>query len=94
MQALLQGKSLDEAKEELRKAGKTPEEIEFLAPHKVIPGNRPSVEIRLSELNPGQLLAAYEHKVFTLSVFLNINPFDQFGVELGKALAEMSAYSG
>jgi glucose-6-phosphate isomerase len=92
MQALLQGKSLSEAKAELAQAGKSPEEISFLAPHKVIPGNRPSVGIYLQKLGPfelGQLLAAYEHKVFCLSVFLGINAFDQFGVELGKALAEI-----
>ena len=93
MQALLQGKSLSEVKAELIRAGKSPEEIGELSPHKIIPGNRPSVGIYLDELTPhtlGQLLAAYEHKVFTLSVLLGINAFDQFGVELGKALAERS----
>jgi glucose-6-phosphate isomerase len=91
MQALVQGKTREEAEAELRKAGHSKEAIALLAPHKMIPGNRPCVEISLNKLNPfnlGQLLAAYEHKVFALSVFLNINPFDQFGVELGKALAE------
>ncbi len=89
-QALLQGKTREEAEIELKKAGKTASEISFLAPHKMIPGNRPSIEISLNTLDPfnlGQLIAAYEHKIFALSVFLNINPFDQFGVELGKALA-------
>jgi glucose-6-phosphate isomerase len=91
MQALVQGKTREEAQTELRKSGHHEETIDWLASHKMIPGNRPSVEISLPELNPfhlGQLIAAYEHKVFALSVFLNINPFDQFGVELGKALAE------
>ena len=60
-------------------------------PHKVQPGNQPSSTILMDRLTPaslGQLLALYEHKVFAESVLLDINPFDQWGVELGKAVAK------
>ncbi len=88
-QALLAGKSLAQAKQELLDSGKTPEQAEQLAPHKVIPGNRPSNTLLLDSLNPeslGALIALYEHKVFCLGVLWNLNPFDQWGVELGKQL--------
>ena len=65
------------------------EEIDFLAPHKVIPGNRPSNTLMLDKLTPftlGALIALYEHKVYVQSVIWNINAFDQWGVELGKQL--------
>jgi glucose-6-phosphate isomerase len=61
-----------------------------LAPHKVIPGNRPSTTLVLDKLTPqsmGSLIACYEHKVFARSVILGINAFDQWGVELGKVLS-------
>ena len=89
-QALMQGKTLDEAKAELRALGKTEQEVERLASHKEIRGNRPSSTILLNELTPeaiGALIAMYEHKVFVQSVIWNINPFDQWGVELGKDIA-------
>jgi glucose-6-phosphate isomerase len=60
-------------------------------PHRVHPGNQPSSTILMNRLTPsslGQLLALYEHKVFAESVLLDINPFDQWGVELGKAVAK------
>ena len=88
-QALLQGKTLTQATDELAKQGLDTKEIVRLAPHKVIPGNRPSNIIIMDELTPfnlGELLAFYEHKVFSTSVLLDINPFDQWGVELGKQL--------
>ncbi|WP_317933077.1 glucose-6-phosphate isomerase [Halioxenophilus sp. WMMB6] len=88
-QALLAGKSLAEAKAELLSAGKSPDEADRLAPHKVIPGNRPSNTLILDQLNPhslGALIALYEHKVYCLGVLWNLNPFDQWGVELGKQL--------
>jgi glucose-6-phosphate isomerase len=88
-QALLEGKSLQSAQQELVDEGKSPEDIERLARHKVISGNRPSNTLLLDQLTPhtlGQLIALYEHKVYTLSVLLNINAFDQWGVELGKQL--------
>lgn len=88
-QALLTGRSLAATKEELKAQNVDEETIEFLAPHKVHPGNRPSSMIVMEQLTPGTLgalIAAYEHKVFTLATLLNINPFDQWGVELGKLL--------
>lgn len=88
-QALLQGKSHAQAVEELLAKGLTPEEAEHLAEHQVIPGNRPSNTLVLESLTPfsmGALTALYEHKVYSLSVLLGINAFDQWGVELGKQL--------
>jgi len=76
--------------------GKTPEEVrsegvpERLVPHRTFPGNRPTNTILVPELSPrtlGELVAAYEHKVFTQGVLWGINSFDQWGVELGKSLA-------
>jgi glucose-6-phosphate isomerase len=77
--------------------GKTPEEVKAegtpdgLVPHRVFPGNRPSNTILAPRLTPatlGKLVALYEHSVFTQGAIWNINPFDQWGVELGKALAQ------
>lgn len=88
-QALLEGKPLKTARKELADEGKTAEQIEQLAAHKVIPGDRPSNTLLLDQLTPyslGSLIALYEHKVYALSVLLNINAFDQWGVELGKQL--------
>jgi glucose-6-phosphate isomerase len=90
-QALMQGKTLDEAKAELKAQGKTDAQIEELAPHKVIPGNRPSNTILFEKSTPrtiGALIAMYEHKVFVQGVIWNINSFDQWGVELGKELGD------
>lgn len=88
-QALLKGKTLADAEKELRDQGLEDEEVKSLAPHKVITGNKPSTTIIMDELNPrnlGKLIAFYEHKVHTLGVLFDINPFDQWGVELGKQL--------
>ncbi|MCX2784341.1 glucose-6-phosphate isomerase [Microbulbifer thermotolerans] len=88
-QALLRGKSLHEARQELEEQGHTHREAQALAPHKVVPGNRPSNTLIIERLDPhhlGALLALYEHKVFTHGCLLGINPFDQWGVELGKLL--------
>ncbi len=88
-QALLTGRNLATATAELKSQGHSDADIEFLAPHKVHPGNRPSSLFYMQQLTPetlGALIAAYEHKVFTLATLLNINPFDQWGVELGKLL--------
>jgi glucose-6-phosphate isomerase len=77
--------------------GKTPEQVkaegnpDWLVPHRVFEGNRPSNTILADELTPsalGKLVALYEHSVFTQGAIWNINPFDQWGVELGKALAQ------
>ena len=69
--------------------GKTLEEAGTLAPHKMVPGNKPSNILLLDRINPhnlGALIALYEHKIFVQSVIWNINAFDQWGVELGKQL--------
>ncbi len=90
-QALLQGKTLTDAKKELKQQGLSEDAIHILAPHKVISGNKPSNTLIINTLNPntlGSLIALYEHKVYTLSVLLDINPFDQWGVELGKQLGK------
>ncbi|MEH6728520.1 MAG: glucose-6-phosphate isomerase, partial [Hyphomicrobiales bacterium] len=89
-QALMLGKSREEVEAELRKSGMPDTEIAALAPHKVFPGNRPSVTLVYSKLTPdmlGKLIALYEHRVFVEGVIWNINSFDQWGVELGKVLA-------
>ena len=89
-EALMRGKTEGEARAELEGAGKPAEAIESLLPHKVFPGNRPTNSILVPRLTPaalGQLLAAYEHKVFVQGVLWGINSFDQWGVELGKQLA-------
>lgn len=88
-QALLTGRDLETTKAELRASGTSEDEIERLAEHKVHPGSRPSNTILMEKLSPetlGALIAAYEHKVFTLGILSNINSFDQWGVELGKLL--------
>ena len=69
-------------------------ETDGLAPHRTFPGDRPSTTILYRALDPfalGRLIALYEHKVFTLGAIWDINAFDQFGVELGKALAQRVA---
>jgi len=89
-QALMTGKSLAQVRQELSEQGLAQSEIDRLAPHKVIPGNKPSSTILIQELNPvslGALIAAYEHKIYAQSVILDINAFDQWGVELGKVLS-------
>ncbi|KTT07085.1 glucose-6-phosphate isomerase [Pseudomonas oryzihabitans] len=90
-QALMLGKTREEAEAELREKGMGDAEIAKLAPHKVIPGNRPSNTLVLERISPrrlGALVALYEHKVFVQSVIWGINCFDQWGVELGKELGK------
>ncbi|WP_158895245.1 MULTISPECIES: glucose-6-phosphate isomerase [unclassified Pseudomonas] len=90
-QALMLGKTREEAEVELREKGLGEAEIAKLAPHKVIPGNRPSNTLVLERISPrrlGALVALYEHKVFVQSVIWGINCFDQWGVELGKELGK------
>ncbi|MDB5252498.1 MAG: glucose-6-phosphate isomerase [Flaviaesturariibacter sp.] len=89
-EALMNGKSEEEVEEELVKSGKSPEEIARLAPFKIFAGNKPTNSILLKKLTPGalgELIAFYEHKIFTQGVIWNIFSFDQWGVELGKQLA-------
>jgi glucose-6-phosphate isomerase len=89
-EALMRGKTREEAMAELREAGRSDTEIEKLWPHKVFEGNRPTNSILFRELSPrvlGSLIAMYEHKIFVQGVIWNIFSFDQWGVELGKQLA-------
>ncbi len=88
-QALMWGKTYDEAYAELIAQGKSEVEAKQLAPHKVIPGNKPSNTILFHKATPrsiGALIALYEHKVFAQGAIWQINSFDQWGVELGKQL--------
>jgi len=90
-EALMQGKTYEEAAEELRKAGKNDDEIKKIAPFRVFPGNRPTNSILVRKITPrilGSLIAMYEHKIFVQGVIWNIFSFDQWGVELGKQLAK------
>ncbi|MBO0938607.1 glucose-6-phosphate isomerase [Fibrella sp. HMF5335] len=89
-EALMNGKTEQEAADELRKAGKSDAEIAQVAPFKAFSGNRPTNSILLKMITPytlGSLIAMYEHKIFTQGVIWNIFSFDQWGVELGKQLA-------
>lgn len=90
-QALLQGKSEQEALDELIAAGMNKAEAVVLAPQKVIPGNRPSNTLYFPKTTPhsiGALIALYEHKVAAQGMLWGINSFDQWGVELGKQLGD------
>jgi glucose-6-phosphate isomerase len=89
-EALMVGKTAAEARTELEAQGLQGEALEALLPHKVFPGNKPTNTLLFDRLDPhalGMLIALYEHKVFVQSVVWNTNPFDQWGVELGKQLA-------
>jgi len=89
-QALMTGRSLDEARALMAAKGLTGAELDRQARHRVFPGNRPSVTLVYPQLTPftlGQIIALYEHRVFAEGVILGINSFDQWGVELGKELA-------
>jgi len=89
-EALMHGKTLEEARAELQASGASSETVARLAPFKVFPGNQPSTTLVLPQLTPytlGQLIALYEHKVFVQGILWNLNSFDQWGVELGKQLA-------
>ncbi len=89
-EALMKGRTLAEAKSQLTAKGVSDEEADFLAPHRVFSGNRPSITFVYEQLTPftlGRLIALYEHRVFVEGVIFRINSFDQWGVELGKELA-------
>ena len=89
-EALLRGRSLDEARAIMARKGLTGAELERQARHRVFPGNRPSTVLAYDRLTPftlGQIIALYEHRVFVEGVILGINSYDQWGVELGKELA-------
>jgi len=89
-EALLNGKTNAEVMAELTQSKKSPKEIETLAPFKVFTGNKPTNSILVKKITPetlGFLIATYEHKIFTQGVIWNIFSYDQWGVELGKQLA-------
>ncbi len=89
-EALLRGRSLDEARAIMADKGLSGDELERQAKHRVFPGNRPSTTLLYPKLTPrvlGQIIALYEHRVFVEGVILGVNSYDQWGVELGKELA-------
>ncbi|EOM5361748.1 glucose-6-phosphate isomerase [Shigella flexneri] len=89
-EALAFGKSREVVEQEYRDQGKDPATLDYVVPFKVFEGNRPTNSILLREITPfslGALIALYEHKIFTQGVILNVFTFDQWGVELGKQLA-------
>jgi glucose-6-phosphate isomerase len=89
-EALMRGKTAAEARAELERAGKRGPELELLTAHKVFPGNVPTNSILFEQLDPstlGRLIALYEHKIFVQGIIWNVNSYDQWGVELGKQLA-------
>jgi glucose-6-phosphate isomerase len=89
-EALMNGKTEEEAEKELEKHGLSKEEIARLLPYKVFAGNKPGNSILVKKITPytlGELIALYEHKIFTQGIIWNIYSFDQWGVELGKQLA-------
>ncbi len=89
-EALMRGRTLDEAKAQMAAKGMKQSEIDRIAPHRVFSGNRPSVTMVYGTLDPrtlGRLIALYEHRVFVEGTLFDINSFDQWGVELGKELA-------
>ena len=89
-QALMRGRSLDEARALMQAKGLGGDELDRQARHRVFPGNRPSTTLVYPKLTPyrlGSIIALYEHRVFVEGVVLGINSFDQWGVELGKELA-------
>ena len=90
-QALMLGKTPDEARLELQEQGLSGAELEKLLPHKVFEGNRPSTSILFDKLTPntlGKLIALYEHKIFVQGMIWDINSYDQWGVEYGKQIAQ------
>ena len=89
--ALAFGKTIDEVRTEMAASGVAEDEIGKLAPHRTFPGDRPSTTLVYRKLDPatlGHLIALYEHKTFVEAAIWDINAFDQWGVELGKALAK------
>ncbi|MEO9782182.1 MAG: glucose-6-phosphate isomerase [Sedimentitalea sp.] len=89
-EALMRGRSLDEARARMADKGLEGAELERQARHRVFPGNRPSTTLVYPLLTPfvfGQIVALYEHRVFVEGIILGINSYDQWGVELGKELA-------
>lgn len=90
-EALMKGKTPEEARAELEKAGISGQQLQEMIPAKTFPGNRPTNSFLYPKLTPevlGSLIAMYEHKIFTQGIIWNVNSYDQWGVELGKQLAK------
>ena len=91
-EALMMGKTAEEVSKELKQQGKSDEQIKELLPFMVFTGNRPTNSILFKKLTPkvlGSLIAMYEHKIFAQGIIWNIFSFDQWGVQLGKQLANV-----
>jgi len=91
-EALMNGKTIDQVKVELNASGMSPEEQIKIAPFKVFEGNKPTNTLLIDSLTPnslGALIALYEHKIFVQGILWNIYSYDQWGVELGKQLANV-----
>ena len=89
-EALMKGKTAEEVRAEMQRAGLSEDRIARLLPHRVFEGNRPTNSILVRRITPrtlGCLIALYEHKIFVQGILWDINSFDQWGVELGKQLA-------
>ena len=87
---LMRGKTAEDVRAELAGSGVSESAAADLVPHRVLPGNKPTNSILVPQITPrilGQLIALYEHKIFTQGIIWNVNSFDQWGVELGKQLA-------
>lgn len=90
-EALMNGKTADEVRNELQAQGLSAQELELLLPFKIFEGNKPTNTILIQKLTPkslGALIALYEHKIFVQGIIWNIYSYDQWGVELGKQLAK------
>jgi glucose-6-phosphate isomerase len=86
----MRGRTLEEARAQLIAMGRSARDVERLAVHRVFPGDRPSITLAYGILDPytlGRIIALYEHRVFVEATVWDTNPFDQWGVELGKELA-------
>jgi glucose-6-phosphate isomerase len=91
-EALMRGRTREEALAEMEAEGMSPERAAELAPHRTFPGNRPTNSILMERLTPrtlGALVAMYEHRIFVQGVVWGVNSYDQWGVELGKQLASV-----
>lgn len=90
-EALMKGKSAEEVQSEMREKGYGIEEIKRLLPFRVFDGNRPTTTLLFDRLTPealGKLIALYEHQIFVQGILWNVYSYDQWGVELGKQLAD------
>lgn len=90
-QAMMAGKTLEQGRRELIAEGRSAQDVDRLASHKVVPGNQPSNTLVMQQLTPytlGAMIALYEHRTFVQGVIWDLDSFDQWGVELGKQLGQ------